>query len=165
MPRAARNVRRLRRSSSRGVAACWCGRAAIRGLLTCEAHTLALEARVTAAWGPPGRRSGAPHPNPLPAGWNRLSRRYLLDHPVCACGCGRPATVTDHILPRATFPEIDPRDARNWQALARGCHSRKTGDEATGVFNDFPRRRTLVLISRADPAERRRLREAFFAGL
>ncbi len=64
--------------------------------------------------------------------WDRMSRWYLAQHPVCeACG-QRASTETDHIVPRA----VDPAgifDPDNFQALCSECHKEKTRRERKGI--------------------------------
>lgn len=64
--------------------------------------------------------------------WRRYRKSFLMENPLCACGCGQPATDVDHIQP-VTGPN-DPlfwsRD--NHQALSHECHSRKTAREQNG---------------------------------
>ena len=65
--------------------------------------------------------------------WRRLRRWHLNRHPLCeACaelGLVVPATEVDHIIPRAVAPELR-YDTSNLQALCKGCHSRKTRQDA-----------------------------------
>jgi 5-methylcytosine-specific restriction protein A len=60
------------------------------------------------------------------AAWKRESRAFLAANPTCACGCGRAATIVDHIVPVRPFG--DPRffDRSNWQGLAWPCHRLKS---------------------------------------
>lgn len=58
--------------------------------------------------------------------WSRESKAFLaaLGNPLCACGCGRPANMVDHI--RA--PKGDMRlfwDRKNWQPYNGLCNRRK----------------------------------------
>ncbi len=61
--------------------------------------------------------------------WQRESRQYLLDHPLCQeCkrhGRTRAATCVDHVRPHrgnmVTFWNYD-----NWQGLCDECHAAKT---------------------------------------
>ena len=67
------------------------------------------------------------------ARWQRLRKRVLLEHPLCA-GCERQgrvtkATVVDHIIPHKGNPELF-WDESNLQALCKSCHDRKTTREA-----------------------------------
>ena len=75
--------------------------------------------------------------------WRRASRAYLREHPLCECGldccpngCNQPAKHVDH---RDGLGPLGPRgyDRSNWQALAHGCHSRKTV-RADGGFGRAP---------------------------
>ena len=59
--------------------------------------------------------------------WRILRAAFLAAHPCCNCGCGQPSTEVDHIQPvRLGGAPLDPA---NLQALAKGCHSRKTLEE------------------------------------
>jgi 5-methylcytosine-specific restriction protein A len=74
------------------------------------------------------------------ARWKRESAAFLVEHPVCACGCGRPSEVVDHIEP--VRPVGDPRffDKSNWQALAKWpCHAQKSADDRARVAGCKPR--------------------------
>jgi len=74
------------------------------------------------------------------ARWKRESPAFLERNPLCACGCGRRATIVDHIVPvRASG---DPRffDQRNWQAMARyPCHAQKSADDRARAAGRKPR--------------------------
>lgn len=72
-------------------------------------------------------------PSPSKRGYGDRWRKYrvwfLKQHPLCACGCGRPATDVDHIQP-VDGPD-DPLfwDESNHQGLTHACHSSKTARE------------------------------------
>ena len=60
------------------------------------------------------------------ARWHKESRAYLkaLGAPLCACGCGRPADMVDHVV----APKGDMRlfwDRSNWQPFNGLCNRRK----------------------------------------
>ncbi|OYW60379.1 MAG: hypothetical protein B7Z40_20130 [Bosea sp. 12-68-7] len=60
------------------------------------------------------------------ANWSKASKAFLAlpGHERCACGCGRPADMVDHI--RA--PKGDQAlfwNRSNWQPFARVCNTRK----------------------------------------
>lgn len=62
--------------------------------------------------------------------WQRESKRYLRDNPLCVM-CKRngkyvQATVVDHIVPHRGDERL-MWDENNWQALCKPCHDRKTG--------------------------------------
>ncbi|TPJ47238.1 HNH endonuclease [Mesorhizobium sp. B2-6-6] len=60
------------------------------------------------------------------ARWAKESKAWLaaLGEPLCACGCGRPANMVDHIrAPKGDMVLF--WDRTNWQPFARGCNSRK----------------------------------------
>lgn len=58
--------------------------------------------------------------------WSTASKAFLAlpGHERCACGCGRPSDMVDHIRApkgnRALF-----WDRSNWQPFARVCNTRK----------------------------------------
>jgi 5-methylcytosine-specific restriction endonuclease McrA len=56
--------------------------------------------------------------------WRTFRSAYLAVHPMCACGCGRPAEDVHHLHPIAAGG--DPFDPANLQALSHACHSRVT---------------------------------------
>jgi 5-methylcytosine-specific restriction endonuclease McrA len=59
------------------------------------------------------------------ARWYHLRRAYLATHPLCECGCERPATVVDHKQPhRGDDALMYAWD--NLQAMTKPCHDRKT---------------------------------------
>ena len=70
--------------------------------------------------------------------WRRESRRFLAEHPFCA-QCRRegrvtPATEVDHIIPHKGDGKLFWNQG-NWQALCKGCHSKKTAREDGGFGN------------------------------
>lgn len=54
--------------------------------------------------------------------WTKIREAYLAAHPDCSL-CGAPATVVDHITPRA---EGGSDDNSNLQSLCTSCHRRRT---------------------------------------
>jgi 5-methylcytosine-specific restriction endonuclease McrA len=57
--------------------------------------------------------------------WRRLAAECLARDPVCVVpGCGRDATVADHIIPRA---EGGADTLAQLQGLCARCHSAKRG--------------------------------------
>ena len=58
--------------------------------------------------------------------WARFRRTYLNEHPLCGCGCLRPAVEIHHLQP-VSGPD-DPRfyDEKNMVGLTKVCHSRET---------------------------------------
>lgn len=70
--------------------------------------------------------------------WRRARLAFLADHPLCE-ECRRegrltPATVVDHITPHKGNRELF-WDEKNWQALCKRCHDRKTAKEDGGFGN------------------------------
>ncbi|MCG5239538.1 HNH endonuclease [Azospirillum doebereinerae] len=57
--------------------------------------------------------------------WRRASAAFVRGK-ACICGCGQPATVTDHVRPHKGDPVLF-WDRANWQPMAKRCHDRKTG--------------------------------------
>ena len=59
--------------------------------------------------------------------WRSVSKIYLFNHKKCV-KCGDKSTVVDHIEPhkgnKLLFWNI-----RNWQAMCKSCHDRKTATE------------------------------------
>lgn len=64
--------------------------------------------------------------------WQRLRARFLRSHPLCATGCGAPASDVDHIRPRRDGGS-DAWD--NLQALCGAHHKRKTALQSSGWGN------------------------------
>lgn len=66
--------------------------------------------------------------------WERKRRSYLRTHPLCECGCGRPADDVHHL---DGLGPTGPRgfEDSNLQALFHDCHSRITAREQPGGFN------------------------------
>ena len=64
--------------------------------------------------------------------WQKVSKQFLAAHPLCEncikAGKYTKATVVDHIKPHRGDPALF-WDPRNWQALCKPCHDRKTGNE------------------------------------
>ena len=62
--------------------------------------------------------------------WRTARERFLRRNPLCVeClkrGRIAPATVVDHIVPHRGDEKLF-WDERNWQALCKACHDRKTG--------------------------------------
>jgi 5-methylcytosine-specific restriction protein A len=55
--------------------------------------------------------------------WRKISDEQLAREPWCQCGCGRPAEVVDHVIPRS---QGGTDDRSNLRSLARTCHGEKT---------------------------------------
>lgn len=63
--------------------------------------------------------------------WREASERFRKENPLC-CMCEEedivtPSEVTDHKIPIADGGSF--WDKKNWQALCRSCHNRKTREE------------------------------------
>jgi len=53
------------------------------------------------------------------AAWQKLRARFLTEHPICCeAGCGKPATVVDHIETIRTRPDL----RLVWSNLRAMCH-------------------------------------------
>jgi len=66
--------------------------------------------------------------------WKRLRAAYLVQHPLCECGCLRPATVVDHKQPHNGDATL-AFDWDNLQAMTKPCHDRKTAARDGGFGN------------------------------
>lgn len=64
--------------------------------------------------------------------WRKVRAAFLAEFPLCvdclAIGRTVPASEVDHVLPRATHPELE-WDWDNFSAKCKSCHSRKTRRE------------------------------------
>lgn len=68
--------------------------------------------------------------------WAKLKRMVLSRQPLCACGCGRPSEVVDHVIPRKVRPDLS-YSMENLQGLAKVCHDQKTRTEQQGTGRDI----------------------------
>ena len=59
--------------------------------------------------------------------WRKAREAYLGHYPACV-GCGRTASVVDHVVPVRMGGEF--WDSSNWQAMCARCHNAKSGKEA-----------------------------------
>ena len=94
----------------------------------CEQHRTALNDAFNA-------RRGSATKQGYNSKWQRARVAFLRDHPLCECAeCGAgeiratAATVVDHITPHRGDQELF-WNQRNWQALSKRCHDRKTASE------------------------------------
>jgi len=73
------------------------------------------------------------------AKWQRESAAFLAlpSNQFCACGCGRPADMVDHIVAHKGNMKLF-WDKKNWQPMNRRCNSRKAAKYEGGFGN--PRR-------------------------
>jgi len=62
--------------------------------------------------------------------WRRASKGHLASNPLCV-ECKGIAEVTDHIVPHRGDVRLF-WDAKNWQAMCKRCHDRKTASEQRG---------------------------------
>lgn len=68
------------------------------------------------------------------ARWQRASKQFLRQHPLCReCAKATPprtaaSSEVDHIIPHRGDMTLF-WDRKNWQALCKTCHSRKTATE------------------------------------
>lgn len=66
--------------------------------------------------------------------WRKLRAAFLATHPLCACGCGWPATVVDHRVPHnGDHGLLFAWD--NLEAMTKPCHDRKTAARDGGFGN------------------------------
>jgi 5-methylcytosine-specific restriction protein A len=84
---------------------------------------------------PPERRPTA-HRRGYTSRWQRASRAFLDQHPLCvrcrAKGLVRGASVVDHVVPHKGDPTLF-WDQANWQTLCKRCHDGKTANEDGGL--------------------------------
>lgn len=66
--------------------------------------------------------------------WRKLRVAYLATHPLCECGCLRPATVVDHREPHNGDAGLMYAWA-NLEAMTKPCHDRKTAARDGGFGN------------------------------
>jgi 5-methylcytosine-specific restriction protein A len=66
--------------------------------------------------------------------WQKLRAAYLVQYPLCSCGCGYPATVVDHKKPHNGDPAL-MYDWDNLQSMTKQCHDRKTATYDGGFGN------------------------------
>lgn len=82
---------------------------------------------------------GTAHQRLYDARWQRYSRRYLREHPLCvvdmAAGRTVPSEATDHIVPHRGDVKLF-WDPSNHQALCKLCHDRKTAGEVNQRIAD-----------------------------
>jgi len=84
--------------------------------------------------------------------WQQASKKFLRDHPLCQCpDCDagnlrlRQATVVDHRIPHRLKEALDSKnpdritraqklfwDQKNWQAMSKQCHDKKTASQDGG---------------------------------
>lgn len=66
--------------------------------------------------------------------WERTRRRYLRQHPICECGCGRLATIVHHLDGQGPNGS-QGHNPKNLQALAKPCHDRITARQQPGGWH------------------------------
>lgn len=86
------------------------------------------------------QRRGTARERGYTAEWERESKAFLAlpENRFCACGCGRVADMVDHKRPHKGDMQLF-WDRSNWQAMKRGCHSRKTAGRDGGFGNAMSR--------------------------
>jgi 5-methylcytosine-specific restriction protein A len=71
--------------------------------------------------------------------WHKARTAYLADHLLCvdceAEGVTTPASVVDHLVPHRGDLTLF-WDTRNWRAVCRRCHSRKTATHDGGFGHE-----------------------------
>lgn len=72
--------------------------------------------------------------------WQKAAKAFLAEpgNELCACGCGQPAEVVDHIVPHKGNRAL-MWNRSNWQPMTRACNSRKAAAQE-GAFGRNPRR-------------------------
>lgn len=66
--------------------------------------------------------------------WRKLRAAYLVQHPLCECGCNRPAEVVHHKRAHRD-DEALMYDWDNLQALTKRCHDAITARHDGGFGN------------------------------
>jgi 5-methylcytosine-specific restriction enzyme A len=87
------------------------------------------------------RRRGSANDRGYGSKWRKARAQYLSEHPLCECSeCAagairtRASSVVDHIVPhRGDLKLFWSR--RNWRAMAKACHDKKTAREDGGFGN------------------------------
>lgn len=84
------------------------------------------------------RNRASSHRRGYNGAWRRARSAFLMVHPLCEeCkrnGRQTPAVVVDHIIPHKGNGELFWNE-KNWQALCKSCHDRKTAKEDGGFGN------------------------------
>ena len=65
--------------------------------------------------------------------WRKASELFRINHPLCVCG--RAAQVVDHIKSHGGDPRLF-WDVKNWQAMCKPCHDKKTSGERLSIRNN-----------------------------
>ena len=63
--------------------------------------------------------------------WQRCQASYLVVHPLCECGCGKPAEMVHHIHPLKYYPNIR-LEWMNLLSLTNKCHAELEEDIEEG---------------------------------
>jgi 5-methylcytosine-specific restriction endonuclease McrA len=68
--------------------------------------------------------------------WERESKAFLArpENSHCACGCGQPAEMVDHIIPHKGDQRLFWNKA-NWQPMTKRCNSAKAARQEGGFGN------------------------------
>lgn len=97
----------------RGPRICSCGRVVAAGIVcVCQRERRARNDHNR----PTARQRG------YDSRWQAAAKQFLIEHPFCACGCGRRSDVVDHIIPHRGDQRLF-WDRKNWQPLAATCHN------------------------------------------
>ena len=114
-----------------------CGVLVSDGTGRCPAHKTAMRREAD-------QRRGSAHARGYTGKWAVAAKMFLARHPLCMCPeCGAgslrvtQATVVDHVVPHRGDMRLF-WDTKNWQAMAKSCHDRKTARHDGG----FGRART-----------------------
>lgn len=118
-----------------------CKRPGCRALVTagayCAAHTKVRQQQADAQRGSSTQRGYGYR-------WQKVSKAFLRAHPLCQCPECRegelrllPAQVVDHIIPHRGDMTVF-WDRKNWQAMNKRCHDRKTAREDGGFRGAGP---------------------------
>ncbi len=71
------------------------------------------------------KRRGSASERGYDSRWAKVRAAYLRKHPLCECGCDKPADLVDHIIPISGPDDPLLWDEENFQSLTTQCHTRK----------------------------------------
>ena len=111
-----------------------CGALVHDGSGYCAKHQRAARAEVD-------RRRGSASARGYTSKWRIARAQYLSEHPLCECDeCRagalrtRAAEVVDHVIPHRGDLSL-MWNRRNWRAMAKACHDKKTARQDGGFGN------------------------------